>query len=43
VLTHGDTDHLDFAERLRRDHGIPVFVHSADAARARGEVKVKAR
>jgi glyoxylase-like metal-dependent hydrolase (beta-lactamase superfamily II) len=41
VLTHGDTDHLGFAERLRRDHGIPVFVHGADAARARGEVKVK--
>ncbi|RFU84486.1 MBL fold metallo-hydrolase [Streptomyces triticagri] len=41
VLTHGDTDHLGFAERLRRDHGVPVFVHSADAARARGEVKAK--
>src|SRR3954451_9278606 len=24
VLTHGDTDHLGFAERLRRDHGVPV-------------------
>ena len=41
VLTHGDTDHIGFAERLRRDHGVPVYVHSADAARARGEVKVK--
>ncbi|MFC9081827.1 MBL fold metallo-hydrolase [Streptomyces sp. NPDC057062] len=41
VLTHGDTDHLGFAERLRREYGVPVFVHSADAARARGEVKVK--
>lgn len=39
VLTHGDTDHLGFAERLRRDHGVPVHVHAADAARARGEVK----
>jgi glyoxylase-like metal-dependent hydrolase (beta-lactamase superfamily II) len=39
VLTHGDTDHLGFAERLRRDHGVPVFVHAADAARARGEDK----
>jgi len=37
VLTHGDTDHLGFAERLRRDHGVPVHVHRADAARARGE------
>jgi glyoxylase-like metal-dependent hydrolase (beta-lactamase superfamily II) len=42
VLTHGDTDHLGFAERLRRDHGVPVYVHEADAARARGEVKSKA-
>jgi glyoxylase-like metal-dependent hydrolase (beta-lactamase superfamily II) len=42
VLTHGDTDHLGFAERLRRDHGVPVHVHEADAARARGEVKPKA-
>jgi glyoxylase-like metal-dependent hydrolase (beta-lactamase superfamily II) len=39
VLTHGDSDHLGFAERLRREHGVPVFVHEADAARARGEVK----
>jgi len=36
VLTHGDSDHVGFAERLRRDHGIPVLVHSADADRARG-------
>jgi glyoxylase-like metal-dependent hydrolase (beta-lactamase superfamily II) len=36
VLTHGDTDHLGFAERLRRDHGIPVHVHELDADRARG-------
>ncbi|GLY03876.1 MBL fold metallo-hydrolase [Actinoplanes sp. NBRC 101535] len=42
VLTHGDTDHLGFAERLRRDHGVPVFVHEADAARARGEERPKA-
>jgi glyoxylase-like metal-dependent hydrolase (beta-lactamase superfamily II) len=39
ILTHGDTDHLGFAERLRRDHGVPVYVHEADAARARGEAK----
>lgn len=39
ILTHGDSDHLGFAERLRRDHGVPVHVHEADAARARGEVK----
>jgi glyoxylase-like metal-dependent hydrolase (beta-lactamase superfamily II) len=42
VLTHGDSDHLGFAERLRRDHGVPAYVHEADAARARGEAKPKA-
>lgn len=39
ILTHGDSDHIGFAERLRRDHGVPVYVHAADAARARGEEK----
>ncbi|MFT2816773.1 MBL fold metallo-hydrolase [Leifsonia sp. A12D58] len=42
VLTHGDSDHIGIAERLRSDHGIPVYVHSADAARARGEVTAHA-
>lgn len=42
VLTHGDTDHLGFAERLRRDHGVPVHVHAADAARAKGLAKAPA-
>jgi glyoxylase-like metal-dependent hydrolase (beta-lactamase superfamily II) len=37
VLTHGDTDHVGFAERLRRELRVPVFVGSADAAEARGE------
>lgn len=41
VLTHGDSDHIGFAERLRREHGVPVFVHSADAARARTGDKPK--
>jgi glyoxylase-like metal-dependent hydrolase (beta-lactamase superfamily II) len=41
VLTHGDSDHIGFAERLRREHGVPVYVHEADAARARGEVSSK--
>jgi len=36
ILTHGDGDHLGFAERLRRDQGVPVYVHPADAARAQG-------
>lgn len=39
VLTHGDSDHVGFAERLRRDHGVPVFVHAADAERACGRAK----
>jgi glyoxylase-like metal-dependent hydrolase (beta-lactamase superfamily II) len=42
ILTHGDSDHLGFAERLRRDHGVAVYIHEADAARARGEGKPKA-
>ena len=43
VLTHGDPDHVGFAERLRRDHGVPVHVHEADAAFARGEDKKSVR
>jgi glyoxylase-like metal-dependent hydrolase (beta-lactamase superfamily II) len=39
LLTHGDVDHVGFAERLRRDHAVPVYVSEADAAQARGEVK----
>jgi glyoxylase-like metal-dependent hydrolase (beta-lactamase superfamily II) len=38
VLTHGHSDHIGFAERLRRDRRLPVSVHEADAALARGEV-----
>ena len=41
VLTHGDSDHVGFAERLRRDHGVPVYVHAADASRAKGGPKPK--
>ncbi|CAN5359611.1 MBL fold metallo-hydrolase [soil metagenome] len=41
ILTHGDSDHIGFAERLRREHGVPVYVGAADAARARGEFKPK--
>ena len=39
-LTHGDTDHLGFAERLR-EHGVPVYLHEADASQASGAVKKK--
>lgn len=38
LLTHGHTDHIGFAERLRTDRQVPVWVHEADAALARGEV-----
>ena len=39
ILTHGDSDHIGFAERLRREHGVPVYVHSGDAERAKGNGK----
>jgi glyoxylase-like metal-dependent hydrolase (beta-lactamase superfamily II) len=38
LLTHGDVDHVGFAERLRQEHGVQVLVGAADAAEARGEV-----
>ena len=41
VLTHGDTDHIGFAERLRLQTGVPVYIHSADAARAQGTQRYK--
>lgn len=41
IATHGDSDHLGFAERLRREAGVPVYVHAADADRARGGDKPK--
>ena len=42
LLTHGHSDHVGFAERLRSG-GVPVSVHEADAALARGEVPNDAR
>jgi glyoxylase-like metal-dependent hydrolase (beta-lactamase superfamily II) len=38
LLTHAHVDHLGSAEWLRRDHGVPVHTHTAEAAHARGEV-----
>lgn len=38
ILTHGHSDHIGFAERLRTERRVPVMVHEADAALARGEV-----
>jgi glyoxylase-like metal-dependent hydrolase (beta-lactamase superfamily II) len=43
LLTHGHSDHTGFAERIRRERGVPVHVHELDAALARGEVKNPAR
>ena len=39
ILTHGDTDHIGFAARLHRETGVPVYIHQADADRARLKVK----
>lgn len=39
LLTHAHSDHIGFAERIRREQGVPISVHEADAALARGEVK----
>jgi glyoxylase-like metal-dependent hydrolase (beta-lactamase superfamily II) len=39
ILTHGDSDHIGFAARLSREKGIPAYLHPADDARARLEVK----
>ena len=41
VLTHAHTDHVGFAERLRRERATPVRVHELDAALARGEARPK--
>ncbi len=38
VLTHGHSDHIGFAERIRRERHTPILVHEFDAALARGEV-----
>jgi len=39
VLTHAHVDHIGFAERLRKERGVPVSVHELDAMIARGEAK----
>jgi glyoxylase-like metal-dependent hydrolase (beta-lactamase superfamily II) len=35
VLTHAHTDHIGFAERIRRERGVPVSVHELDLALTR--------
>jgi glyoxylase-like metal-dependent hydrolase (beta-lactamase superfamily II) len=39
VLTHGHSDHIGFAERARRELGVPVSVHEADRDLATGAAK----
>jgi glyoxylase-like metal-dependent hydrolase (beta-lactamase superfamily II) len=39
ILTHAHSDHVGFAERIRRERSVGVSVHPDDAALARGEVK----
>ncbi len=39
VLTHAHSDHIGFAERIRRERSVPVRIHADDAALARGEAK----
>ena len=43
VLTHGHSDHIGFAERARKERGVPVAVHELDALLARGKVKNPAK
>jgi glyoxylase-like metal-dependent hydrolase (beta-lactamase superfamily II) len=43
VLTHGHSDHIGFAERIRTEARVPIRVHERDAALARGEVPNPAR
>jgi glyoxylase-like metal-dependent hydrolase (beta-lactamase superfamily II) len=38
VLTHGHSDHIGFAERIRRERNVGVRVQELDAALARGDV-----
>ncbi len=39
LLTHGHTDHIGFAERLRTEHNVPVWIEELDAGLAKGEGK----
>ena len=39
VLTHAHPDHIGFAERIRRERGVPIRVHELDAMLARGKAR----
>ena len=34
ILTHSHADHIGFAEKVRKETGVPVFVHKKDAKMA---------
>lgn len=40
LVTHAHPDHIGVAERIRTEAGAPVYVHEADVAMARGEIKL---
>lgn len=40
VLTHAHADHMGFAERLRRQLRVPVYVHRDDAAAAQRRLQL---
>ena len=39
VITHAHVDHLGFAERLRRERGVPVYIPEGDAQLARSPLR----
>ncbi len=39
VITHAHVDHLGFAERLRRERGVPVYLPEGDAQLARSPLR----
>ncbi|RKD98150.1 MBL fold metallo-hydrolase [Halopiger aswanensis] len=43
LLTHPHPDHAGFAERLRREARVSVWLHEDDAAHARGDADVSLR
>lgn len=40
VLTHAHADHMGFAERLRRETGVPVYVHDGDKLAAKRRLQL---
>jgi len=40
VLTHAHADHIGFAEKVRKETGVPVFVHKEDAKMAQKSLQL---